>query len=1585
MSKIRVELQLEDGTFTTGVLRAGQTLAQFRRELTQTSGNFARLSRAGMTGFKGISRANDGARTLLGTLRDVSVVAGMAGLAFGALTGQAGGLLSSIISVNAEMERLQYQMIGMSRSADPFQDAADNVAYLREMVRQTPFALNTLAGSFTKLLSTGTDPLNGSLAAITDGIAALGGTDQQLQRVVLGISQISGKGVLQMEELRQQIGESMPGAMAIFARSMGLTMGELVDAVGTGCVEAQSALTAFYEEVNRMYGGEAARMMNTFSGQLAQLTANWQLLVTEEDGAQRFFVAVREVMFDLNAFLQTDRVRDWANTITDGLIGLINAGRMAASMLGSMRGELVLAMQVLAGATAFAVAGRAVAFLTTNINLLRLSMVTGVRAFGDMLAAISLFASGMMVAGQRVAAAGILISGGGAALIRMASVAVSVAFPLAALGIAVFGTASYFGLMSNKTREAYEELRRYGAESREEARRIVADRRAQIEAQLASLERERERYANIQVDPNDPEAAVFNRGPEIEARINHLQGLLRETIAEGEGLINNAGIAEGEAALSVYQRQLSERERLTQSQYRLNVATLDEQYRDDLSRAQEEGRSIIEIREKYQEDLLELDRQAVEARIELYDTEIEATAAASESAGEDQIGVLNRRLDFLREARQQAMVEWNQINDRTFGVNLIDAPESDSARIERGGKALANLREEVEGLEMALEGGSSAYAEMQARINRGFYGNALEDRTGAVRELHQALLDATMQKEILDGLMEGRKALNNDVDNLRDDLAERQEELAARRMGRELTEAERIQLRLNRGFYTGLGSADNLRNAVMQIIGAMNIQGEVTSEVGRALRDDAFGNATLTAIAQVREQLQGIVTDMHGIGSASGNLGLDRLAERVGVLNVGSGGMQIPQGGSRGYVPLPGDVDYIRQNQINPENNRNQPISNQLAEAMSFLREMGIVMEVFSGGQDGIEEGPNARRLGSVRHDHGNAADVYFYQNGRRLDFNQNQADIPIYQEIVRRAMAAGLTGFGAANGYMGSGSMHLGFGAPGIWGGSGANSGRPVAPWLAQAWAAGPLDGPVNQAGTQQPVPAQPAPAPAAAAPAPYNSARVEALIAQLDADRVAYEAGIRPVLDNLSELETSLRGDEQRQDLADFIADNRRQMETMSATDERMGQNLQRAINAIQNGDFGNRDVNAPEYAELLELMRQMDAEQERIRENSRLQNEIERENERLLEQAVDTARELEDARRRAADPDWVPEPSEIARLNRELDTYVQNVERVHGADSPQARDAISLRSQLLSDSRRAEALSRQADMQSETRDALRQTMTRTQQRQAEYQDAMRALDQWVEYARAAGLEEVEITRVVEEQRAAIRQRFAAQSPMQTMMRDWGDLMGNLQEQSARAMSSMAGGITDLLMGTGDLRQVASSILREYVNIGVRYMMSMGKGQAGGAAGKAGKTGGGAFGKMGSALGKMAPVAHSGGIAGRSTGARAIINPLNFVGAPKFHTGGIVGGLAARSLRSDEIPIIAQKGEGVFTPEQMQAMGGIGGGQSIAINAPMTFNAQGGSHDQNMDLADQLGKVMERQMRGVVIEELRRQMRPGNMMKGR
>lgn len=69
----------------------------------------------------------------------------------------------------------------------------------------------------------------------------------------------------------------------------------------------------------------------------------------------------------------------------------------------------------------------------------------------------------------------------------------------------------------------------------------------------------------------------------------------------------------------------------------------------------------------------------------------------------------------------------------------------------------------------------------------------------------------------------------------------------------------------------------------------------------------------------------------------------------------------------------------------------------------------------------------------------------------------------------------------------------------------------------------------------------------------------------------------------------------------------------------------------------------------------------------------------------------------------------------------------------------------------------------------------------------------------------------------------------------------------------------------------------------------------------------------------------AHSGGVIGTDSLSSKTASVDVFANAPRFHSGGIVG---------DEVPIIAMRGEGVFTREQMKALGDTGARVSVNVN---------------------------------------------------
>ena len=165
-----------------------------------------------------------------------------------------------------------------------------------------------------------------------------------------------------------------------------------------------------------------------------------------------------------------------------------------------------------------------------------------------------------------------------------------------------------------------------------------------------------------------------------------------------------------------------------------------------------------------------------------------------------------------------------------------------------------------------------------------------------------------------------------------------------------------------------------------------------------------------------------------------------------------------------------------------------------------------------------------------------------------------------------------------------------------------------------------------------------------------------------------------------------------------------------------------------------------------------------------------------------------------------------------------------------------------------------------------------------------------------------------------------------------DWRDgALRALREYSvasvnaaARAEEAVTSGLKSMedalvqFVTTGKLEfsDLANSIIADLARIAIRQSIT--QPLAGGLLGFLGRLfGGGA--PQSSFPFINPPTAHSGGVAGELIRHRTGIDPRAFAFAPRLHSGGVAGG-----LRPGEIPTILRRGEGVFTPEQMRALGG-------------------------------------------------------------
>ncbi len=263
------------------------------------------------------------------------------------------GWQKPIIEAAAEMERMRVMLRGLNKEkSNPGQAAADDMKYIVDMAQNAPFAMQALTDSFVKFRSAGLDPTDGSLKALVDSVARFGGDSELLKRAAVAVQQMSGKGVVSMEELRQQLGEAVPNAMQAMADAAGITMGELTKAVASGTVEAKQALSLMFVGLRAENENAAKDMMQTYTGALAQLQTSFTLFA-DRVGQAGYLDSLSKGMKELASIMNSAEGISFANSLGSGLTTAIDGLRQLAQWLAKNQ-ELVINLgKVVAAMVAF--------------------------------------------------------------------------------------------------------------------------------------------------------------------------------------------------------------------------------------------------------------------------------------------------------------------------------------------------------------------------------------------------------------------------------------------------------------------------------------------------------------------------------------------------------------------------------------------------------------------------------------------------------------------------------------------------------------------------------------------------------------------------------------------------------------------------------------------------------------------------------------------------------------------------------------------------------------------------------------------------------------------------------------------------------------------------------------------------------------------------------------------------------------------------------------------------------------------------------------------------------------------------------
>ena len=233
----------------------------------------------------------------------------------------------AMIKASGEIEKTTALMTGLSQEINKArreQEGLNSTKMVFEMAKNAPFEVKALTDSFIKLKSGGIDPTDGSLKILSDSIAKFGGTSETIHRASIALQQMSGKGVISMEELRQQLGEAIPTAMKAMAVGTNMSMAELTKAVSKGTVEAGGAIDRMLAILRVEDQGASLKMMDTWVGQIERLKTSWMLFSNDVGQSGGFFKAVTDQIKNLNSMFSDPSMVVYAHEISTTLASMVN-------------------------------------------------------------------------------------------------------------------------------------------------------------------------------------------------------------------------------------------------------------------------------------------------------------------------------------------------------------------------------------------------------------------------------------------------------------------------------------------------------------------------------------------------------------------------------------------------------------------------------------------------------------------------------------------------------------------------------------------------------------------------------------------------------------------------------------------------------------------------------------------------------------------------------------------------------------------------------------------------------------------------------------------------------------------------------------------------------------------------------------------------------------------------------------------------------------------------------------------------------------------------------------------------------------
>lgn len=289
-----------------------QSATQLNLTINQIGSNVTSMARNSQSGFNNVSRAVDGLRSTIHSVIGV----------LGAI--QVAHVFSGFVDEIKKVDREYNGFIAMMNvtTGDIKQSAA---AYdsIKGIAMAYGVSIESLAKSYAKLRASTTDVLSTKetdrlFESFTATASVLHAEQYTVERMFNAIIQMASKGQVHMEELKQQLGEHLPGALALAAKAMKMDMGTMIDEMKKGNISARDLLVPLPQILMETFGKAA---------------------IISSKSLNAAFMNLKTIWFDSMKELSTNGAGQGLAAVLNAIGGHLNTSSASFKAFGSVIGE----------------------------------------------------------------------------------------------------------------------------------------------------------------------------------------------------------------------------------------------------------------------------------------------------------------------------------------------------------------------------------------------------------------------------------------------------------------------------------------------------------------------------------------------------------------------------------------------------------------------------------------------------------------------------------------------------------------------------------------------------------------------------------------------------------------------------------------------------------------------------------------------------------------------------------------------------------------------------------------------------------------------------------------------------------------------------------------------------------------------------------------------------------------------------------------------------------------------------------------------------------------------------------------------